>query len=445
VVLEQPAATAPISSLDDLDRLRQSAVAPRRHGADPAGLAVLAEGIPGKESRRPRRSDKRRSRCGWGVLIGTQRRREPRLRSRTGAQAPQGPRHSYLPYGLWKAARLARDAFARLTKALAQMTAAGRTCTPASVLLRRPSQTSDGRRPGHAADDSYRSRMGAIEVNVPATAGNSERWGEWAILRQPPQETVVLNLSRVKFADPLFLLRIRGFIDWHCHNGHGVRVVAPRSAAVRNYLSRMQLDEEVPPNCDCNLRKVASTSRDDVLIPIRRLGSQRDSDALDDELAALLDAQFTGDLAGLGEAFTRTVSEMCDNATTHGWSEVGHAYITAQRYKRGRCVLAIGDLGIGIPAHLRRAFPDLTDDGDAIREASKEGITATGSPHRGIGYQWVIDGLKETAVPCGELRVWSGRGRFRVEVRDGIQVRRDAWTVEGQTVGTWVRLELSAQ
>jgi hypothetical protein len=173
--------------------------------------------------------------------------------------------------------------------------------------------------------------------------------------------------------------------------------------------------------------------------------SQQDSDALDYDLAGLLSAQFTGELGRLGEAFTRTLSEMCDNATTHGRSDAGVAYVTAQRYQQRRCVLAIGDLGIGIPERMRQAFPQLTNDEEALREATKEGVTSTGEAHRGIGYQWVIDGMKETQVPAGELRIWSGHGRFRVDVRDGTQQRRDAWAVEGRTVGTWVRLELCAR
>ncbi len=287
--------------------------------------------------------------------------------------------------------------------------------------------------------------MGEVVVKVPKDAGNSERWGEWAILRDPPEDTVVLDLSEVRFADPLFLLRLRGFIDLHCFNGHAVRVVRPRSIAVRNYLVRMDFGEDLPDRCDCDLGGVMTQNRGDVLIPIRRLTSRIDSDRPDDELATLLSAQFVGRLGFLADAFTRTAGEMCDNATTHGRSPVGVAYITAQRYQQQRCVLAIGDLGIGIPEHMRRAFPHLTDDGQAIREATKEGVTGTGDPHRGIGYQWVIDGMKETKVPGGELRIWSGRGACRVLVLAGRQVRREARAVEGRTVGTWVRLELAAR
>lgn len=282
-------------------------------------------------------------------------------------------------------------------------------------------------------------------LKIPAGAGSSDEWGDWVILREPPAKRVLLDLTELQFVDPLLLLRLRGFIDWHCFNGHSVQVVPPATASVRDYLARMHLGADLPAGCECDLGAAEPSGRSEVLIPIRRLSTTSDSDALDEELEALYAAQFTGELGRLAEAFTRTVSEMCDNATSHGRSQIGGAYVTAQRYSDKRCVLAIGDLGIGIPEHIRRAFPDLVTDDDAIRVATKEGVTATGSPHRGIGYQYVIDGLKETKVPMGELRVWSGQGRFRVEVRNGIQVRRRAWSVDDSTDGTWVRLALSAQ
>lgn len=133
---------------------------------------------------------------------------------------------------------------------------------------------------------------------------------------------------------------------------------------------------------------------------------------LDQALETLYIAHFCGKLAPLAEIFTRTIGE-------------------------------IGDLGIGIPDHLRRAIPDLGDDESAIREATKEGVSGTGDAMRGLGYQEVINALKETQVAFGELRVWSGYGRFRVETSGGRQLRRRAWMVDSQTQGTWVRVELA--
>jgi hypothetical protein len=204
----------------------------------------------------------------------------------------------------------------------------------------------------------------------------------------------------------------------------------------------MHLAIDLPSSCLCDLDTLDPNARSNVLIPIRRLRSPSDGDELEQELSDLYLAHFSGALRRLSEAFTRTVGEISDNATTHGSSAVGVSYVAAQRYAHDRCVLAVGDLGVGIPEHMRRAFPALRDDGDAIREATKEGISGTGDPLRGIGYQYVIDGLKETEVPRGELRVWSGKGRFRVETQNGIQGRRRAWTVEETTMGTWVRLDL---
>jgi hypothetical protein len=289
-----------------------------------------------------------------------------------------------------------------------------------------------------------------LRIPVPADAGTSTHWGEWMILEEPPRPVaghpLVIDLSHLRTADPLFLARMRGCIDWHCSVGRSVRIVSPRLASVRLYLERMHLACDLPSGCECGLDTLGQDERSNVLIPIRRLSAPQDGDRLDEELADLYRAHFDGPLGGLAQAFSTTVSEMSDNATTHGRSEVGVSYVTAQRYPKGRCVLVIGDLGIGIPAHVRRAYPRLADDGDAIREATKEGITGltgTGSGHRGYGYQCVIDDLKNKWIARGELRVWSGKGRFRVETRHGVQERRRAWTVEQATVGTWVRLELA--
>jgi hypothetical protein len=289
--------------------------------------------------------------------------------------------------------------------------------------------------------------MDEIYVDVPANAGVGASWGEWMILTSADVNgtvlrPVVLDLSNLQFADPLFLARTRAFIDWHCSLGRHVRIIKPRQRWIRRYLERMHLACDLPDDCECDLGTIGQDERSDVLIPIRRLESVQDSDRLDEELGELYGAHFQGPLGGLADAFSKTVSEMSDNATTHGKSKVGTSYVAAQRYKKDRCVLVIGDLGIGIPAQMREKFPALEDDGDAIREATKEGITTTGNPHRGVGFQYVIDGLKNEFIARGELRVWSGKGRFRVETRRGVQERRRAWTIEDETVGTWARLEL---
>jgi hypothetical protein len=141
------------------------------------------------------------------------------------------------------------------------------------------------------------------------------------------------------------------------------------------------------------------------------------------------------------------IGELCDNAVSHGRSEHG-VYVAAQRYQSTRCVLAIGDLGMGIPEHLRRQHPQLIDDGDAIAEATKQGVTGVAgaeAQHRGNGYYHLVDEMQTTQIPIGLLRIWSGSGRFSLAMADGRQTMRRGRSTDEPTRGTWVRLELATE
>jgi hypothetical protein len=279
-------------------------------------------------------------------------------------------------------------------------------------------------------------------INVPES-GQGDGWADWVPLNLSPDQMVTLDLSDLQVVGPTLAARLRALIDRHSAGGGSVEVIPPTRSAVRTYFAAMRLSADLPAECSCDLGPIPKTIPAKVLIPIRRLRNVAESDLLDDELGELLSAQFTGSIGRLAEAFAMTAGEMCDNATSHGHSSIVGAYVAAQRWNQ-HCILTIGDLGIGIPDHIRKVHPEFTADDDAIRLATREGYTGTGDEHRGVGYQCAIDCMKETKVPFGELRVWSGMGRFRVEVADGVQVRRRAWPVEEATAGTWVRVALSA-
>jgi hypothetical protein len=291
--------------------------------------------------------------------------------------------------------------------------------------------------------------MGEVGVwQVPYDSGKSEKWGELLPLI-PVREGISgieLDLSALTFIDPLFLIRLRGFLDWHTARGQEIVVQRPRNRGVSNYLARMGVGDGLPESCQFDLGAVSASDQKTVLVPLTRLHSQTESDRLDEQVADLLAAQFTNGLAGLGAVFSNTIGELCDNATTHGKNEWG-AYVAAQRYQKRRCVLAIGDLGIGIPAHLRQAHPEIMDDGQAIAEATKErvsGVVGEQAPHRGIGYSHVIDTMRATGLPSGLLRIWSGWGRFALSVSGGRQTMRRGWDSTDHTCGTWIRLELGS-
>jgi hypothetical protein len=279
---------------------------------------------------------------------------------------------------------------------------------------------------------------------VPSDGGTNVWWAEAVTLVPAEPGDLILDLTELEMVDPLFLARLRGLIDLNCASGDEITILPPKEELSRKYLEFMQLASDLPANCACELDSLDVPGSSKVLIPIRRLSTPADVEELERALGDLYSAHFSGPLAKLAEAFTRTVGEISDNATTHGKSAVGVSYVAANRYPTG-CILVVGDLGVGIPVHMRKAFPELEDDGDAIRIATHEGTSGTGDPQRGIGYQYVIDGLKNEHIATGELRVWSGKGRFRVQTSAGLQIRRRAWTVDEATVGTWVRVDLAGQ
>jgi hypothetical protein len=283
-----------------------------------------------------------------------------------------------------------------------------------------------------------------IAIGMTPGCGKSRRWGERLPLRPAPRRPLLLDLSRLVFADPLYLVRLRAFIDCHAGRGHAVEVVPPTSREVCNYLARMGLTDDLPASCSFSLSQVRVRDLPDILIPLTRLQDTMEAGLLDDKVGELLQAHFPGQLAHLGDAFAAAIGELTDNATTHGQSEHG-TYIAAQRYEESRCVLAIADLGVGIPAHIRRAYPHLTDDGDAIADATRAAITASTPKskrsHRGYGYEHLIDEMLVTNVPYGSLRIWSGSGRFNLTVIDGHTQQRRGWKSEA-TAGASIRVEL---
>lgn len=286
--------------------------------------------------------------------------------------------------------------------------------------------------------------MSSKRISLPPDGGRNLWWAEAVTLGQVERGDLVLDLTELELIDPLLLARLRGLVDLNATAGLQITILPPEKTLARQYLEFMGFASDLPANCDCELKSLDVPGSSKILIPIRRLSTQTDVEDLERALGDLYLAHFSGPLARLAEAFTRAVGEISDNATTHGRSSVGVSYVAANRYPKG-CILVVGDLGIGIPAHMRRAFPDLQDDGDAIRVATREGKSGTGDPQRGIGYQYVIDGLKNAQIAAGQLRVWSGRGRFRVQALAGVQERRRAWSVDEATIGTWVRVDLAGQ
>jgi hypothetical protein len=120
---------------------------------------------------------------------------------------------------------------------------------------------------------------------ISADAGSS--WGDAVVLDGQRVDAIELDLTDLRFPDPLLLIRLRAFIDWHCARGREVHVTLPRLATARTYLERMHLGSNLPAGCLCDLETLGADEHSPVLIPIRRLRSPIDGDELEHELEDL--------------------------------------------------------------------------------------------------------------------------------------------------------------
>jgi anti-sigma regulatory factor (Ser/Thr protein kinase) len=86
------------------------------------------------------------------------------------------------------------------------------------------------------------------------------------------------------------------------------------------------------------------------------------------------------------------VTETIQNVVDHAASPVGG--ISCARFKKGRVAVAVADLGVGIAVSLRRRFPDIADELDAMgriaRAEGGRGLTALSrESNAGLGLHWL--------------------------------------------------------
>jgi hypothetical protein len=174
----------------------------------------------------------------------------------------------------------------------------------------------------------------------------------------------------------------------------------------------------------------------EVILPISRLMEYQDVEDVAQRTREILEYQLR-DVSRLGPAAFMAVSELCNNAVEHGASPQG-AYIAVRRVAepQPQVSIAISDLGIGIPEHLRQQRPELSDDSHAIGLATTPGVSGTGDTHRGYGFDAVFDTALTAAMHEARFTILSARGFFEERivqerhlptVHPASQYRRGAW------------------
>ena len=280
------------------------------------------------------------------------------------------------------------------------------------------------------------------KIKLPRWAGSGDGWkAELPLRRDWSAASVVVDLSALTFVVPTFLLRLRAFIDFNLSCGRRIRVIAPQDRHVANYLSRMKIAADLPPEVFPDLPKVREAVQSDVLVPISCLKTDIEVETMGAQLYDLFQGHSEDDVAVFADALQEGFTELCGNAVEHGENDLG-CYLAAQRYggRKRRTVLSVGDLGVGIPRHMRRIYGGESDR-RMLRKALEEGASGTGDRHRGNGIPSVLEETRNARIRHALLEIHSGRAVLKHQLtRSGSSKTTTAIT--GNRRGTWICLEL---
>jgi hypothetical protein len=212
---------------------------------------------------------------------------------------------------------------------------------------------------------------------------------------------------------PMLAVRLRLFADWHRHHGRAVRLVAPTDERANHVFRAMKIDPT----------EQSSESDDDAILPVTRLDSADTVEDVAERTREILEYQLP-DVSPLGQAAFMAVSELCGNAIDHGKNALGaYAAVSRVAEPRRQVSIAISDLGIGIPEHIRQQYPEWGDDGYAIAHATDLYVSGTGDPHRGVGFSEVFDAALTATLHAARMDIHSANGFFRLQL---VQQQRKA-------------------
>jgi hypothetical protein len=252
-------------------------------------------------------------------------------------------------------------------------------------------------------------------------------------------EPVVVDLSQLKDSHAMFAVRLRVFIDWHRKAGRDVRVIAPQDADTAQRLADLGLAAGLVPQILALPDPRVSRTSD--VLPIMAFWDFVAIEEAAQDVVDLLRRQ-TQPFGSWGNAIHMAIGELCDNALQHGRNDLG-AYMAADRilHPRRELRLAIADLGIGIPEHVRAQHPEWHDDHAAIARSLQRGVSGTGDPHRGNGFAEVFQAALRTdlarASSGADIDIRAGKGRVGVKIFGGTEIAEPRG-LDRPRRGTWI-------
>jgi hypothetical protein len=243
----------------------------------------------------------------------------------------------------------------------------------------------------------------------------------------------VLDLRSCTFVDAYALVGFACVAESLAASGRRPAFHAPDVDEVRNYLSRMHLQETLKASeasiVGSPLPVVKEHAGPDRLLALRTFRSGVEYEQLANLVWERLEGHVGPEVLG---ALYETLQEVGANVIEHSQATRG-GYIAAQVYRRNTpdeyVLLAIGDCGVGIRHSLSTRYPIASDE-EALRLALSSDVSASGEPGRG-------QGLPSTAKLVTSLlgRVVVHSGGATVTCRQERTIVMATSRIEGTLVG----------
>lgn len=243
----------------------------------------------------------------------------------------------------------------------------------------------------------------------------------------------------VTTAEPYILCGLAAALHWFCLRGLEVTFRGPQNA---RHLEEMGFYDVLPECVKVEGReKARSGTTWKAVLPIRHI---RDSSTIDQTTEEFLenakDRAAGRWLGGVSQSIAaECLAEALVNAMEHSQSQVGF-FAGAWAYDRdGPLSIAVVDLGVGIPDHLRRrdVYSGLNDQ-LALRRCVEDRVSGLPDPHRGAGLHYLLAAARRAGG--GRLAIRAGEAELQARLQRKSD-RRTTTTVAGLP-GTWIRLNI---
>jgi len=280
------------------------------------------------------------------------------------------------------------------------------------------SLTSRSRPRQHVATAGVRRRTGqvaSVDMSIGLEFGSLAGKGGWRgdFPLTTGRESYRLDMRGLGVCHPMYLVRLRTFLEWQQREGSPVEVLLPTDPAISTHLAEMGVFQGVDVDLvGAPARVGAATSR---ILPLTSVADPSGVETLADSAVAALESCPSA-VKRLASPLHMAIAELGDNAVSHGRNGLGIRVACSLDDSRPEIRLAVGDLGMGIPEHIRQTHPDWGDDTAAIANAVAPGVSGTRDPHRGNGFLHILDEALTAELGAARLEIYSANGFLRLDI-----------------------------